>query len=415
MTTAWQGVPNSVALERAYAGTQTQAGTSANPTFRLYGKFQLNPRRALADREEYAGTYFADYTPVFGPWEIDGTYDQALAYEDLAILPRYALQGGDTPVSDGQATPGYTRTLRPSADSLNIDAMTVESGVPGLPFKADTLIFPEFTVSGDVDDSEAAWKWSSPVRARTHDPIASVTGTATGGSTTTVVNSGASYTVNAYQGGYVRMLTGTAGNIGKVRRIASNTATTLTLAEAFPSAVVAADTYEIMGMFTAGITDRTREIISAPGTKLYLDTSSAIGTTEQKERFISFSVTYQSGITGFKRFMENTENYSARLDQGKKRVVGQVRIEFDSLREYTNWRNKTPEKLRIVQEGTVINASPETRKKAQIDVYTAYWSEVTADARQNNLTRTWAFRGFVDTTEGVPFQLVTKTKLATLP
>ena len=47
--------------------------------------------------------------------------------------------------------------------------------------------------------------------------------------------------------------------------------------------------------------------------------------------------------------------------------------------------------------------------------YTAYWSEVTADARQNNLTRTWAFRGFVDTTEGVPFQLVTKTKLATLP
>lgn len=415
MTTAWQGVPNSVALERAYAGTQAQAGVAAAPTFRLYGKFQLNPKRALADREEYAGTYFADYTPVFGPWEIDGTYDQALAYEDLAILPRYALQGGDAPVSDSESTPGYTRTRRPSADALNIDAMTIESGVPGLPFKADTVIFPEFTISADVDDAEAAWKWSSPVRARTHDPIPSTTGTATGGTTGTVVNSGASWAVNVYQGGYVRMLTGTAGNIGKVRRIASNTATTLTLAEAFPSAVANADTYEIMGMFTAGIADRTREIIAAPGTKLYLDDTLSLGTTEQKERFISFSATYQSGITGFKRFMDNVENYSARLDQGKKRIVGQVRVEFDSMREYNNWRAKRPEKLRIVQEGSVINASPETRKKGQIDVYTAYWSEVTPDARQNNLTRTWAFRGFVNQSEGVPFELLSKTALATLP
>ena len=415
MTTAWQGVPNSVALERAYAGTQAQAGVAVAPTFRLYGKCQLNARRALADREEYAGTYFADYTPVFGPWEIDGTYEQALSFEDLEILPRYALQGGDSPTSDAETTPGYTRTRRPAVDSLSIDAMTLESGVPGLPFKADTLIFPEFTISADVDDSEAAWKWSSPVRARTHDPIASTTGTATGGTASTVVNSGASWATNAYQGGYVRMTGGTAGNIGQVRRIASNDGTTLTLAEALPASVASSDTYEIMGMFTPGITDRSREIISAPGTKLFLDTASSIGTTEQKERFISFSLTYQSGITGFKRFMENVENYSARLDQGKKRVMGQVRIEFDSFREYNNWRSKTPEKIRILNEGSIIDSGAGTRKKAQIDVYVGYWSEVSPDARQNNLTRTWQFRGFVDQSEGVPFQLVTKTTTATLP
>lgn len=415
MTTAWQGPANSVALERGYAGTQAQAGVAVAPTFRTYGKWQLNAKRTLTDREEFAGTLFGDYNPVFGPWDVDGTYEQPLTYEDLAILPRYGMAGGDSPVSDSETTPGYTRTRRPAPSRIDMDAMTLESGVPGLPFKADTLIFPEFTISADVDDSEGAWKWSSQVRARAHDPIPGFSDTATGGSTTTIVKSAAGWVTNAYQGGFVKMTGGTAGNIGQVREILSNNATTLTLAGAMPASVVSTDTFDVSGMFTAGITDRSREIIVAPGTDLFLDTVSAIGTTQQINRFISFSLTNQSGITGFKRFMENVESFSARPDQGKKRVMGQVRLEFDSFREYNNFRNKTPEHIRIAQDGSVIDSGANTNKRAQIDVFLGYWSDVTPDARQNNLTRTWAFRGFVDPTEGVPWELQVKNKLATLP
>lgn len=415
MTTAWQGPANSVALERGYAGTQLQAGVAVAPTFRLYGKWQLNAKRTLTDREEFAGTLLGDYNPVFGPWEIDGTYEQPLTFEDLAILTRYGLAGGAANTDDGNTVHGYTYTRRPAVSRIDLDAMTLESGVPGLPFLADTLIFPEFTISADVDDSEGAWKWSSQVRARAHDPIPETSGVATGGSASTVVKSGAGWTTNQFQGGFVRMTGGTANNNGQVREIASNNATTLTLVSDLPAAVVNTDTFEISGMFTAGITDRVRETIDAPGTDLYLDTVSAIGTSAQINRFISFSLTNQSGITGFKRFMENVESYSGRPDQGKKRVMGQVRLEFDSFREYDNFRNKTPERIRIAQDGSIIDSGASTRKRAAIDVYLAYWSDVTPDARQNNLTRTWAFRGFVDPTEGVPWQLLVKNKLASLP
>lgn len=415
MTTNWPGIPNSVALRRAYAGTEDYAGTAVTPTFRLYGKMVLNPKRPLADREEFAGTFFADYTPVYGPWEVDGTYEQPLTYEDLAILPRYSLAGGSAGVSDGQATPGYLYTRRPHATRIDFDAMTLESGVPGMPWRATDLFFPEFTISGDIDDSEAAWKWSSPVKAATTDLIAATTGTATGGSTSTVVKTAAGWTVNQFQGGYVRMLTGTAGNIGQVREIASNDATTLTLVGLFPSAVANTDTFEISGMFTPSIADRTRETIDAPGTLLYLDGSSAIGTTLQTMRFISFSVTYQSGITGMKRFMENVDTLSSKPDQGKKRVVGQVRLEFDNRDQYDAWKAKTVRKIRIKKEGSTIDTGASTKKLGQIDVYAAQWSEMSVDERQNNITCTWGFRGFVDATEGVPFQILAKNKLSTLP
>lgn len=416
MTTAWNVAPNSVALRRAYAGTEAIAGAGATPTYRIYADLRLNHTRQLADREEYAGTLFADYTPVFGPWEIDGTLEQPLTYEDLGIFPRYSLAGGGSGVSDGNTTPGYLYTRRPDPDSLNIDSMALEGGVPNMPWTAAGLIFPEFTISGDIDDSEAAWKWSSLVKAVSKDYKAVVTGAATGGTTTTVVKTGAGWTVDAFIGGYVRMTGGTAGNIGQVREIIDNDATSLTVAGAFPSAVANTDTFEISGIFTAGIADRTREIIAAPGTKLYLDPASGtIGTTLVSGRFISFSATYQSGLTTFKRFMENVDGFTAKPDLGKRRVMGQVRLEFDRLSEWNDFKNAVGQNIRIRQTGSVIDSGAGTTKSATIDIYNAIWSGFTEDERNSNITVTLPFTGFVDTVEGVPFELAVKNTLSVLP
>jgi hypothetical protein len=416
MTTSWNITPNSQALKRGYFGTEAIAGTAVTPTYRVYGDLSLTATRQLAERQEFAGTLFADYTPVFGPWAIDGTLKQPLTYEDLAILPRYSLAGGGTGVSDAAPTPGYVYTRRPDPDSLNIDSATIEGGTPGMAWRAGGAIFPEFTISADIDDSEAVWKWDSPIKAVSRDYVASTTGTATAGTTTTVTQAAAGWTINAFSGSYVRMLTGTAGNIGQVREIESNTATVLTLTQALPATVAAADTFEILGNFTTGIADRTREMIAGPGTDLYMDaTGGTIGTTAITGRFISFSVTYNSGLSTFKRFMENVDSFTAKPDLGTRRVTGQIRLEHDRLDQWNLFEAGTARKIRIKQTGSTIHAGTSTTKEATIDIYNAVFSSFSEDTRNSNITATLGFTGFVDTVEGVPWQLQAKNTLATLP
>jgi hypothetical protein len=416
MTTAWNITPNSQALKRGYFGTEAIAGVAVTPTYRVYGDLALNATRQLAERQEFAGTLFPDYTPVFGPWEIDGTLMQPLTYEDLAILPRYSLAGGGTGVTDGEATPGYVYTRRPDPDSLNIDSATIEGGTPGMAWTAAGVIFPEFTISADIDDSEAVWKWNSPIKAVSRDYVASETGIATAGTTTTITKTAAGWTIDEFIGYYVRMTGGTAGNIGQVREITTNSATVLTVSQAFPSAVANTDTFEILGNFTAGIADRTREMIAGPGTQLYMDaTGGTIGTTGIDGRFISFSVTYNSGLSTFKRFMENISNFTAKPDLGMRRVTGQVRLEYDRLDEWNLFEAGTARQIRIAQTGSTIDSGASTTKEATIDIYNAVFSSFSEDTRNSNITATLGFTGFVDTSEGVPWELAVKNTLATLP
>jgi hypothetical protein len=413
MTTNWNQIPNSVALKRAYAGTEAQAGVPVVPTARWYGDLVLNPKRSMSDREEYAGTYFGDYVAVFGPWEVDGTYEQTLTYEDLTMLLRYGLTGSVTGVSDGNGAPGYLYSHKPSPDTVDLDAATIEFGNPGMPWIASCVFFDEFTIKGDIDNADGAWIWSSKVKACTHDLKTATTGAATGGTTSTVVKSAAGWTTNQFQGGYVRMLTGTAGNIGQVRRVLSNDATTLTIAGLFPAVVASGDTFEVSAIFTPSVPDRSRETIDAPGTVLYIDPGT-IGTTQQLGRFISFEVTWMNNAK-LKRFMENRFSYAPRIDQGKKRVRGQIRMEFDNRDQYDAWKAGLSRKIRIKQTGSQINLSPATNKYAQIDILNARWSEITVDTRDNNITCTWGFKGLVDTTAQSPIQIDVKHAVAVNP
>lgn len=411
--TVWNQIPNSVALKRCYAGIEAFAGVPVVPTARWYGDMKLNPKRQMSDREEYAGTFFGDYVAVYGPWEVDGTYEQSLTYEDLSMLLRHGLVGGVAGATDGNTTPGYLYSHKPSPDIIDLDAATIEGGTPGMPWLATCVFFPEFTIKGDIDQADAAWIWSSQVKACTHDLKAATSGVATGGSTTTVVKTGAGWTVDQFAGAYVRMTAGTAQNIGQVRRVLSNTATQITTAGAFPAAVVNTDAFEVSAIFTPGVADRVRETIDAPGTLLYIDTAT-IGTTRQDGRFISFEVTFMNNAK-LKRFMENVDSYAPRIDQGKKRCRGTVRLEFDNRDQYDAWKLKLARKLRIRQQGSIIDSVAVSRKYAQIDIFNARWAEITVDERDNNITATWGFKGLVDITEQAPMKIDVKHAVSANP
>jgi hypothetical protein len=405
-------VPNESSLRRAYAGTQLFRDVAVAPTFKLYGSTIITRARQLAESDDRAGTRFVDYTPVYGPWTAGGTHNVSLAFEDLAIYPRYGVRGGVAGVSDGNAVPGYLYGYTTPSSSDRLDVMSIEHSFPGIPEKAEMVIFDQFTISADADDSQGVWKWASNLWARYSGPIPGYSGTATGGSTTTVVRTGAAWTVNQWQGGYVFIRTGPAA--GNAVEIASNTADTLTLASTLSAAVANGNEFEISGVFTAGITDRTRELIPAPGTIVAIDEPGGTLGATPHPKWISWSVTYQNNLSG-KRFGPDVDRLSSKVGVGKAKVTGQVRLEFDDPREYQRFASGTMRKIRIEQTGSQINASPLTRKRARIDIPAAYWAQVTKDERGSNITATFAFTGFVDTVLGYPVLFSSLVPMAALP
>src|SRR5690606_15080453 len=120
-----------------------------------------------------------------------------------------------------------------------------------------------------------------------------------------------------------------------------------------------------------------------------------IGTTEIQDRIISTNVTVSNARTP-KRFLDNGKNeISAKTGRGARLVSGQIRVEFDRFDEYNRWETLDGFSLRIYQEGSVIDATEGTVKYAQIDVPVCYFSTPTEDARENNMTMTLPWWGFL--------------------
>jgi hypothetical protein len=411
-------IPNEQQLRRIQAGTEALGarGTAVAPTYKLYGDLAVTKTQALADRNEYDGTFDGWITPVRGAVEVAGTYAQPLTYEDAAILARYGIKGQVAGVDDTNTVHGYLYSYvgTPSVDDL--DAFTAEYGHPGNPWLSAGLMFNAFTVSADIDDTEAIWKWASDLYGRSKDPIANQVATATpitsyAGST--ITKTAAGWTINAFTGNYVRVNGGTGA--GQIRLIASNTATTIVVTAPFIPALDATSTIEIPGGFTTGLTDRVREAIDAPGTQLFIDNvGGTIGTTPVLGKFISFSVTYTNNITA-KRFMENTNTNSTKTGRGMRQITGQLRMEFEDHAEFDKFAANVPRLIRIQKTGSQINAAPLTNKYIRLDLPAGYWDAVTEDTRDNNITATFAFKAYKDVTLGYPFKFDVKNKLAVLP
>lgn len=409
------GPPNYQQLKRILTGVESTRGTLATMTNKWYGRLAINRRQPLAESEEFAGTFFSDYTPTRGAVMVDGTYYQKMSYED-AHLFRYAVKGGVTGTSDGESDPGYTYLFSHTPSRDDIDTFSAEYGDLTMIKESRGLFFPEFTLSSDIDDPQAVWKWNSRVVGIECDLKAGLDDVAaTGGSTTTFVKTAWGQTIDALIGRWIHIKSATeAGIVGLWREILDNDATSIAFA-ALPATVTAADVIDVYPGYTAGISDRTREEIKGPGTSLYLaDEGATLDSGDlQTGRFISFSVSSALNA-GYKRFMDNVDEMSNRMDRGMIRVMGQVRLEFDRKREWDKYKAMTPEYLRIRQTGSTIDVDGATTKEAQIDVYRAVWDDPTEDVRGSNITITWPFRGYVSLSEGIPVEYLIKSEQSAL-
>lgn len=416
---AYNALPNERSKVRHLAGTEATRGAGATQTFQLLGDFRVNERQPLIEREEYTGTLDPWVTPELGLYDVDGTYNELLTFESLATHLRYGMNGttaSTTPADDAQTVHGYTYTYDPCTQISDLDSMEIEHGPPGLPELATGVMHKQFTISADSDDADGCWKWDSQCFLMNNAVKASAAPgvlTATGGTVSTVVKAAAGWTVDALIGAYVFIRSGTA--IGDVRLITDNDATSLTVAPDFSATIDSGDTFEISAQFTAGIAVPSYEKIKAAGTKVYIDdTAAGIGVTQLADKSISWSLTHALDMNP-KRFMEYETGYSAKLGTGWRRVTGQMRIEFDDLHEYNHYKASSTRSIRISREGSIIDSGAVTKKIAKIDIYDAYWSEVTRDQDRNaNLTRIFAFKGYYGTTARVA-RIAVKNKLSALP
>jgi hypothetical protein len=407
-------VANDRQLVRAFAGIETTAGTSVAADFVLLGDLTMTETRPLADIASFAGTYAQDYTVVYGPKDIGGTYSEPLTYEGLANTARLALAAGPAGVSDAQTTPSYLYTYNHGMTAPTRQSASLYYGFEEMPFLCTGVRFPAFNISCDIDDANAAWMLNVPtIYAGSKDLYMRYEGAATAATATTLTDSGAAWTVNQYAGGWVHIIGGTGKD--QAREIVSNTATAVTVA-AWDVNPAAASVYLLTGPMPS-LTVPSYRTIAAENTQVFVDdyTGGTIGTTDESDRVISWNVGFEWPIQP-KRFQGSGDGYDAKTGNGAIRVAGSIRMEFDSPKEFERFIGKEEVRLRFKQTDTqLINTSPATYRTAQIDVFKAALEAPAYDYRNSNMTQTINFRGYVDSVEGIIERVTVRTATSALP
>jgi hypothetical protein len=166
---------------------------------------------------------------------------------------------------------------------------------------------------------------------------------------------------------------------------------------------------------TGSITERTRELIKAPGTKIYVD-SATIGTTQVTGRFIGGSITINNNLD-FKFFSEDEHEPAAnKVGRGDVNVDAEFAFEFDSDAEFANYRSDTPVErfIRIEREGTNIHTGTVVNKRARFDL-NGYWRSVESGYRNNNKILTFGLGARYNTTSAYSLKAEVVNALITLP
>ena len=322
---------------------------------------------------------------------------------------QYAIKAGATGVTAGS---GYEYVVTPSATDDDIASATLQYGVDGQVWHSTGVRHDEYTISMDTDDSDNVWKLNSTLFVRDMTQVIAFSGTATGGSTTTLVMTGAGWTTNQWAGAWVFIDFG-KGN-GEVRQVASNDATTLTFHSPALAGSPSGKVFRIEGLFTAGVPFTAYDAIRAQGTRLYIDpVGGTIGTTQILDRLISFNVTVANMRTT-KRFAEHVDTYSTRTGRGKRMITGQVRLEFDRRDEYEQFDQMKEVMLRFAQTGPALSATPGDEMSATIDLNRVVWDTVDLDERENNITATFAFVAYLPASAPI-LEISVVNDLATLP
>ena len=403
-------VSNEAAMKTVLIGTETIPGTAVVPDGRLLVPFTAQPGiGAIRRSQDATGGYDRTATARRATADASATFGGPVTFQELAILPKYAMRGGITGSGDSGSPEAFTYTYGPSFNADDIDTATIQFGVDGLPWVATGVRFDEFNISGDATGADNDWQVGGTPFVRSAERLETDDAefAATGGTVSTVVNTGAGWTVDQFEGAYIFKDYGS--HVGEVRMVASNTADTITVADDWSEAPTAGDLFYISAEFPV-LPAADYDAITMEGTEVYLDTynsgASTLGTTLISDRVLSFNVTQTLALARKRR----ASGVIGRMGRGAREVSGTLRLEFDRWDEYINLRENTEMSLRIEKEGPAINGT--TNHRARIDIERMVFDGWSEDEDTNNMTVSLAF---VALQESPIWQISVTTDLATLP
>lgn len=136
--------------------------------------------------------------------------------------------------------------------------------------------------------------------------------------------------------------------------------------------------------------DITRTIVQSYGSKMYLDTSSAIGTTEIAGLCRNFEFTVNNNIEE-KRFIDAGVAAAADFGRGLMRVTGSFTLEHTSDTYFAYHRAETDVKLRFEKTGAQIGVTPTTNYRTRWDFPQAVLDSPTESFIGNNRCFTYPF------------------------
>jgi hypothetical protein len=157
----------------------------------------------------------------------------------------------------------------------------------------------------------------------------------------------------------------------------------------------------------------SRTMIYSNGTKMYFDTSSALGTTAQDGKVRNVSFTIANNLEE-KRFMDSGTTAAADVGRGPQRVTGDFTVEHLSDATYfAIMRANTKTKIRFEYTGATIGATPTTNYLFQADFPQAMLNAPSESYAGQNLTYTYPFIAEAPI-GGVPITIKDVTATATV-
>lgn len=158
--------------------------------------------------------------------------------------------------------------------------------------------------------------------------------------------------------------------------------------------------------------DISRTKILSNGSKVYLDTTLTLGTTQLlgKVRNMSFTITNNPEE---KRFVESGATAAADFARGYQRVTGDITVEAVDDTQFAQMRANTPLKLRFESTGASIGSSPTTNYLFQADFPQARLNAPSRSTIGNNYVWTFPFIAEAPAS-GVPITVKIVNALATV-
>lgn len=186
------------------------------------------------------------------------------------------------------------------------------------------------------------------------------------------------------------------------------------------SAALMGNSLEYPDVYSTVSTERSRTMVLARGTKMYVDDVPVAGTTTttaapltQLQGIVrSGQITIQNNWER-KAFLENAQTYHPDMGRGEQMVTGEFTFEFFNDNQFSDMREGKARSIRIESEGATIGAGP-AKYKLTIDLPNAYYNAPSIRYSGQNKIITFGVVGYTSATTAYPVQVQVVNALSSL-